>query len=288
MSFGRERAGSGLGERGQAAILLIGVMFLLLVGAVVLFAFGSALGLGASISGGGSRPARRSSRASDRSRWSAPACCWQPPACCWQRAGSCCSPRSGVDSTYAAHVLSGLLVIGLGLASATAMGTAALGVRPDDAGVASATVNTMQQNGGSIGPALLSTLAASATSSYAASHATATDAMAQAAAHGYTTAFWWSAAIFAAGAIVSGLPNPARDAASRPGRRARPRPQTLHTPGLASGRGRRRVRSQELLRTCGAIARTRKHRRTRSWRPGTRSSPLPVLELWKSRCLAPC
>jgi hypothetical protein len=205
MSFGRERAGSGLGERGQAAILLIGVMFLLLVGAVVLFAFGSALGLGASISGGGSRPARRSSRASDRSRWSAPACCWQPPACCWQRAGSCCSPRSGVDSTYAAHVLSGLLVIGLGLASATAMGTATLGVRPDDAGVASATVNTMQQNGGSIGPALLSTLAASATSSYAASHATATDAMAQAAAHGYTTAFWWSAAIFAAGAIVSGL-----------------------------------------------------------------------------------
>lgn len=32
------------GERGQAALLLLGVMFLLLVGAVVLFAFGSALG----------------------------------------------------------------------------------------------------------------------------------------------------------------------------------------------------------------------------------------------------
>jgi EmrB/QacA subfamily drug resistance transporter len=113
----------------------------------------------------------------------------------------------GVDSTYAAHVLPGLLVIGLGLglAMATAMGTATLGVRPDDAGVASATVNTMQQIGGSIGTALLSTLAASATSSYAASHATATDAMAQAAVHGYTTAFWWSAAIFAAGAIVAGL-----------------------------------------------------------------------------------
>ena len=111
------------------------------------------------------------------------------------------------DSTYAEHVLPGLLVIGLGLglAMATAMGTATLGVRPDDAGVASATVNTMQQIGGSIGTALLSTLAASATSSYAASHATATDAMAQAAVHGYTTAFWWSAAIFAAGAIVAGL-----------------------------------------------------------------------------------
>jgi hypothetical protein len=86
----------------------------------------------------------------------------------------------GVDSTHAAHVLLGLLVIGLGLALATAMGTATLGVRPDDAGVASATVNTMQQNGESIGTALLSTLAASATSTYAASHATATDAMAHA------------------------------------------------------------------------------------------------------------
>ena len=61
----------------------------------------------------------------------------------------------GVDSTHAAHVLLGLLVIGLGLALATAMGTATLGVRPDDAGVASATVNTMQQIGGSIGTALL-------------------------------------------------------------------------------------------------------------------------------------
>jgi hypothetical protein len=35
MSFGRVRAGSGLGERGQAAMLLIGVMFLVQVGAVV-------------------------------------------------------------------------------------------------------------------------------------------------------------------------------------------------------------------------------------------------------------
>jgi hypothetical protein len=113
----------------------------------------------------------------------------------------------GVDSTYAADVLPGLLVIGLGLglAMATAMGTATLGVRHDDAGVASATVNTMQQIGGSVGVALLSTLAASATSSFATSHAAATDATARAAVHGYTTAFWWAAAIFAAGAIICGL-----------------------------------------------------------------------------------
>jgi EmrB/QacA subfamily drug resistance transporter len=113
----------------------------------------------------------------------------------------------GVDSTYAAHVLPGLLVIGfgLGLAMATAMATATLGVRSEDSGAASATVNTMQQVGGAIGTALLSTVAASATSGFAAAHATATDAMAQASVHGYTTAFWWSAAIFAAGAIVCGL-----------------------------------------------------------------------------------
>jgi hypothetical protein len=94
---------------------------------------------------------------------------------------------------------------GLGLAMATALGTATLGVRPDDAGLASATVNTMQQIGGSIGTALLSTLAASATSSFATWQATATHAMAQAAVHSYTTAFWWSAAIFVAGAIVCGV-----------------------------------------------------------------------------------
>jgi EmrB/QacA subfamily drug resistance transporter len=112
-----------------------------------------------------------------------------------------------VSSTYVAHVLPGLLVVGLGLGAATAaaFNIATSGVRPGDSGVASATVNVMQQVGGSIGTALLSTVAASATSSFAGSQATATDAMAKAAVHGYTTAFWWSAAIFAAGAIVCGL-----------------------------------------------------------------------------------
>jgi EmrB/QacA subfamily drug resistance transporter len=112
-----------------------------------------------------------------------------------------------VSSTYAAHVLPGLLIVGLGLglSMAAAFSTATSGVRAGDSGVASATVNVMQQVGGSIGTALLSTVAASATSGFAAAQASGTDAMAQAAVHGYTTAFWWSAAIFAAGAIVCGL-----------------------------------------------------------------------------------
>ena len=82
---------------------------------------------------------------------------------------------------------------------ATAMATATLGVSAGDAGIASATVNTSQQIGGSIGTALLSTLASSAATGYI-DHGPAAAAV-----HGYTTAFWWAAAIFAIGAVVCGL-----------------------------------------------------------------------------------
>jgi EmrB/QacA subfamily drug resistance transporter len=122
-------------------------------------------------------------------------------------AGMVLLAQLGVDSTYAAHVLPGLLVsgAGLGLVMAPAMNTATLGVDAADAGVASATVNTMQQIGGSMGTALLSTLASSAAASYLAGAAPSPALAAQAAVHGYTTAFWWSAGIFAVGAIVCGL-----------------------------------------------------------------------------------
>jgi hypothetical protein len=66
-------------------------------------------------------------------------------------------------------------------------------------------VNTGQQIGGSIGTALLSTLSASAVTSYLDSHPKSADLAAQAAVHGYTTAFWISAAIFAGGAVVCGV-----------------------------------------------------------------------------------
>jgi EmrB/QacA subfamily drug resistance transporter len=112
-----------------------------------------------------------------------------------------------VDSDYATHVLPGLMVMGLalGLVMAPAMSTATLGVSPQDAGVASAMVNTGQQIGGSIGTALLSTLASSAAHTYGAAHRPTADLAAQAAVHGYTTAFTWSAAIFAVGALASWL-----------------------------------------------------------------------------------
>jgi hypothetical protein len=62
-------------------------------------------------------------------------------------------------------------------------------------------VNTSQQVGGSVGTALLSTLFASAAASYAASHIHASAGAALI--HGYTTAFWWAAGIFALGLIVA-------------------------------------------------------------------------------------
>jgi EmrB/QacA subfamily drug resistance transporter len=113
----------------------------------------------------------------------------------------------GVHSTYAAHVLPGLipLGVGLGLITAPAMNTATLGVDPGDAGVASATVNTAQQVGGSLGTALLNTIATTATASFVAGKAASPAIAAEAAVHGYTTAFWWAAAIFATGAVLCGL-----------------------------------------------------------------------------------
>jgi EmrB/QacA subfamily drug resistance transporter len=110
--------------------------------------------------------------------------------------------RIGVDTAYASHVLPSLILIGVGfgLVVAPSFATATLGVPRHDSGVASAMVSTSQQVGGSIGTALLSTLAVSAATDYIATHGPGP----MAAVEGYVTAFWWAAAIFAAGAIVTG------------------------------------------------------------------------------------
>jgi hypothetical protein len=98
------------------------------------------------------------------------------------------------------------------------MNNGTLGVSPEDAVVASASVNTSQQVGGGVGTALLSTLAASATTAFLAGSGATPAAQAAAAVHGYTTAFGWSAAIFAVGAVVAaalytrGVPQVARGA----------------------------------------------------------------------------
>jgi EmrB/QacA subfamily drug resistance transporter len=98
-----------------------------------------------------------------------------------------------------------LLGVGLGLVFSSAFGLGTFGVHANDSGVASAMVNTTQQIGGSVGTALLNTIAASAATSYAASHigGSSTLVAANSAIHSYTTTFWWAAAIFAAGAVVT-------------------------------------------------------------------------------------
>src|SRR3954447_6661836 len=114
--------------------------------------------------------------------------------------------RIGVDSSYATTILPPLLLVavGLRLVFAPCFNLGTLGIRPHDAGVASATINVSQQIGGSIGTALLNTIATSAAAGYLATHAGTGPAVvtAQAAVHSYVVAFWVGAAIFAASAVV--------------------------------------------------------------------------------------
>ncbi len=113
----------------------------------------------------------------------------------------------GVNTAYASHVLPGLMVLGLGLGLVFAISfeVGTMGVGSNDAGVASAMVNTTQQVGGSIGTAFLSTMMASAAASFIVGRPDTAETAAKAAVSGYTTAFWWSAAIFAISAIVCGI-----------------------------------------------------------------------------------
>ncbi|MFJ4781746.1 MFS transporter [Streptomyces sp. NPDC088794] len=117
---------------------------------------------------------------------------------------------TGIDngSSYVSAVLPQLIItgIGLGLVMPPAMQLATGGVAAEDAGVASASVNAMQQVGGSVGTALLNTLAASAATSYlVGKDATSKLVQAEATIESYTTAFWWSAGMFAAGAVITFL-----------------------------------------------------------------------------------
>jgi EmrB/QacA subfamily drug resistance transporter len=122
----------------------------------------------------------------------------------------------GLRSDYAGVILGPLMItgFGMGLLFSTAMNTGTYGVPPRDAGVASATVNTGQQLGGSIGTSLFNSIAASATASYIAGHlvfhghpskAAVALVQAQGAVHGYTTVFWCGLGIFLGGALVVGL-----------------------------------------------------------------------------------
>jgi EmrB/QacA subfamily drug resistance transporter len=114
--------------------------------------------------------------------------------------------RIGVDTAYATHVLPSLILIGIGfgMTMAPSFATATFGVPAGDSGVASAMVNTSQQVGGSIGTALLSSVAVSATTDFLTANGPGAEVGRQAAVEGYVTAFWWAAGLFTIGALVCG------------------------------------------------------------------------------------
>ena len=111
----------------------------------------------------------------------------------------------GVDTSYWTHVLPPelLMSVGLGLAFPALSSTALIKVADHDSGVASALVNTTQQVGGSLGTALLNTVAASATASYIVAHGRGS--VAAGTVHGFAVAFAVGAGFLALAALVSAV-----------------------------------------------------------------------------------
>jgi EmrB/QacA subfamily drug resistance transporter len=109
-----------------------------------------------------------------------------------------------VHSSYISHVFPAELIVslGMGLSFVVLSSTALVGVEQEDAGVASALVNATQQTGGSLGAALINTIAATATASYLVTHGKSATAQAAGAVHGYTTAFTFSAIVLAVAAVI--------------------------------------------------------------------------------------
>jgi EmrB/QacA subfamily drug resistance transporter len=111
------------------------------------------------------------------------------------------------ETSYLTHVVPSLLIMssGMALVFIPLTSTSLHGISGHDTGVASAMVNTSQQIGGSLGTALLNTVAATAATSYVVANKVAQSdpvGNAFAATHGFTTAFKFSAALLFTGAVV--------------------------------------------------------------------------------------
>lgn len=112
--------------------------------------------------------------------------------------------RLSPSTTYWSGIPGPLLLFGLGqgMNTSVAMDAAVRNLPTGHVGVASAMVNVMQQLGGSIGTALLSSIAAAAAASYATtnhSHGIAADT------YGYDMAFLTAAGVFTAAALACGI-----------------------------------------------------------------------------------
>jgi Na+/melibiose symporter-like transporter len=118
-------------------------------------------------------------------------------------AGGALYARMPADGHYFWNVFPGLIVSGIGLALSFVPVTIASlnGVQPADAGVASGMINTSRQIGGSIGLAVVTTLAATATSHYADSHGVLAFS-GPALTHGFQVAFYALIGVALVGAVV--------------------------------------------------------------------------------------
>ncbi|GAA0922105.1 MFS transporter [Streptomyces thermoalcalitolerans] len=119
--------------------------------------------------------------------------------------------RLTAGSRYASEVLPALLLLGLGmgLTFMPVFATATAGVAPQDSGVTSATVNTSQQVGGSIGTALLNTIATTSSAAYLATRPRGSEdrprVVAEGIVYGYTVALWWAAGIMLLAGLVAAV-----------------------------------------------------------------------------------
>ena len=120
--------------------------------------------------------------------------------------------RLSLETTYLGTILPAqlLIAVGMGFIFMSTTNLALVGVNHDDAGVASAVVNTTQQIGGSVGTALLNTIAATTTAAFLLANPPLAQtpeavgaAMAAANVHGFGVAFMWSAIIFGIAIVAS-------------------------------------------------------------------------------------
>lgn len=110
------------------------------------------------------------------------------------------SANSSYGLLAVAEVITGL---GIGTAFMPSMSLGTHGVAPEDAGVASAMISTSQQVGGSVGTALLNTIAAGATTGYLLHHVHNATTTKIALVHGFSVAYWWAVGFLLASSLIS-------------------------------------------------------------------------------------